>query len=62
MITLIVPCYNEQESLPIFYKEVTAVVQKIKSDYELLFINELSMVPETILSQSCGALQRRILT
>ena len=34
MITLIVPCYNEQESLPIFYKEVTAVVQKIKSDYE----------------------------
>ena len=40
MITLIVPCYNEQESLPIFYKEVTAVVQKIKSDYELLFIND----------------------
>ena len=40
MITLIVPCYNEQESLPIFYKEATAVVQKIKSDYELLFIND----------------------
>ena len=40
MITLIVPCYNEQESLPIFYREVTAVVQRMESEYELLFVDD----------------------
>lgn len=40
MITLIVPCYNEQETLPIFYKEVSAVVQDMNIDYELIFVND----------------------
>ena len=40
MITLIVPCYNEQESLPIFYKEVTSVARRMGSDYELLFVDD----------------------
>lgn len=40
MISLIVPCYNEQESLPIFYKEATKVVGNLKQEYELIFIND----------------------
>lgn len=40
MISLIIPCYNEQESLPIFYKEVTSVVRHMGSDYELLFVDD----------------------
>lgn len=40
MITLIVPCYNEQESLPIFYQEVTTVAQSMEFDYELLFVDD----------------------
>lgn len=40
MLSLIIPCYNEKESLPIFYKEVTSVVQEMKCDYELLFVND----------------------
>lgn len=40
MITLIVPCYNEQETLPIFYKEVTAVLKNMECGYELLFVND----------------------
>lgn len=40
MISLIVPCYNEQEALPIFYKEVTKVLQQMGHAYELLFIND----------------------
>lgn len=39
-LSLIVPCYNEEESLPIFYQEVTAVLRKIGCKYELLFIND----------------------
>lgn len=39
-ITLIVPCFNEQEALPIFYKETTVIAAKINYEYELLFIND----------------------
>ena len=39
-ITLIVPCFNEQEALPLFYKEATAVAGKLSYDYELLFVND----------------------
>ncbi len=39
-ITLIVPCYNEQEALPVFYNETTAVMRELKFDYELLFVND----------------------
>lgn len=39
-ITLIVPCFNEQEALPIFYKETTLITAKMNYEYELLFIND----------------------
>ena len=40
MISLIVPCLNEEKALPIFYKEVTSVMQTVAAEYELLFIND----------------------
>ena len=40
MLSLIVPCYNEQESLPLFYKEVTRVIAEMKEEYELLLIDD----------------------
>lgn len=39
-ISLIVPCYNEEEAFPIFYKEVTKVVSNMKYNYELIFVND----------------------
>lgn len=39
-ISLIVPCYNEQEAIPLFYEEVKRVMDENKLDYELLFIND----------------------
>lgn len=39
-ISIIVPCYNEEESLPIFYREVTDVMSSMGNEYELLFIND----------------------
>lgn len=39
-ISLIIPCYNEQEALPIFYREVTKVMNNINYEYELIFIND----------------------
>ncbi len=39
-LSLIVPCYNEEASLPIFYQETTRVMSSLSVDYELLFIND----------------------
>ncbi len=39
-LSLIVPCYNEQEALPIFYREVTGVVTQMQIEYELLLVND----------------------
>lgn len=39
-ISLIVPCYNEQEALPIFYNETVGVLKNIKCEYELILVND----------------------
>ena len=39
-LTLIVPCYNEEEALPIFYQETVKVLKTIDYSYELLFIDD----------------------
>ena len=38
-ISLIVPCYNEQEALPIFYEETKKVLDEQQYEYEMLFVN-----------------------
>lgn len=40
MISLIIPCYNEQEALPIFHAETTKVMESMGCEYELLFVND----------------------
>lgn len=41
-ISVIVPCYNEEESLPLFYKAIVGVSNEMKAvaDFEFLFIND----------------------
>lgn len=40
-ISIVVPCYNEEESLPIFYKEIVRISKEMKNtDFEFLFIND----------------------
>ena len=38
-ISVIVPCFNEEEVLPLFYKEVVHTLEKIQNiDYEILLL------------------------
>jgi dolichol-phosphate mannosyltransferase len=40
-ITIVVPCYNEEESLKAFYDRVSALAQKLQSTlFEFLFVND----------------------
>ena len=40
LLSLIVPCYNEQDALPIFYRETTKVLAGMDCDCEILLIND----------------------
>lgn len=41
MISLIVPCYNEEKALPHFWREVSAVMAKMNYlDFEVIFVND----------------------
>ncbi len=40
-VSIIVPCYNEQEALPLFYREITRVASDMSPvEFELLFIDD----------------------
>ncbi|MDE7310793.1 MAG: glycosyltransferase family 2 protein [Eubacterium sp.] len=40
LVTLIIPCYNEQEVLKLFYKVTTDTLKTVDCSYELIFIND----------------------
>ena len=41
LISIIVPCYNEEESLPIFYKEINKLSKEMNQvDFEFIFVND----------------------
>lgn len=39
-ISVIVPCYNEEKAIPIFYRELMNVLCTLNHDYEILFVND----------------------
>lgn len=39
-ISLVVPCYNEQETVRIFYDETVKVLKEIGYDYEIIYVND----------------------
>lgn len=42
-LSIVVPCYNEQESIPLFYPAVEKVVRKMPLEIEYWFINDGSV-------------------
>ncbi len=39
-ISIIVPCYNEEQAIPYFYEEISKVAKKMKNDFEFIFVND----------------------
>ena len=44
LLSIVVPCYNEQEALPYFYKEICRVAEEMRSshgaDFEFIFVDD----------------------
>ena len=41
-ISIIIPCFNEEEALPIYYTEMKKVMDTMKkqTDFELIFVDD----------------------
>jgi glycosyltransferase involved in cell wall biosynthesis len=40
MISILCPCYNEEETLPIFFREIVPVAERLGEPFELVFVND----------------------
>ena len=40
LLSLVIPCFNEEEAIPIFYNETVKVLKGMDIDYEFLFIDD----------------------
>lgn len=41
-ISVVIPCYNEEEAIPLFYQEISKIIEKMKKKitFELIFVND----------------------
>ncbi len=39
-LSIVVPCYNEEEAIPYFYEEINKVSKEMKNDFEFIFVND----------------------
>lgn len=40
LISIVIPCYNEEKSIPLFFEEMEVINQQIEEDMEYIFIND----------------------
>lgn len=40
MLTVIVPCYNEEEAIPLFFAEMEKIKKEVSHDFEYIFVND----------------------
>lgn len=64
LISVVVPCYNEQESLPLFYTEITRVAEEMTSahdvSFEFLFVNDGSKDDTLSILRDMAAKDKRV--
>lgn len=64
LISIIIPCYNEEAVLPLFYKEITnqadIMRDKFHADFEYLFVNDGSDDNTLTLIKSLAAEDKRV--
>ena len=61
LISLVVPCYNEEQSLPYFWKETTAVMRQMDYlDFEVIFVDDGSRDKTLEVLRSLAASDSRV--
>ncbi len=62
LISVLVSCYNEEKTIPLFYKEITKVADKMSEqcDFEFIFINDGSKDKTLEITKELHASDKRV--
>lgn len=60
MISAVIPVFNEEESLPEFYKRLSAALSKLDKSYEIIFIDDGSTDTSLILLKKYAQKDKRV--
>lgn len=60
-ISIVVPCYNEEEAIPLFYEEINKTSKEIKDyDFEFIFVNDGSKDNSTLIMKELAKKDKRV--
>ncbi len=60
LISIVVPCYNEEESLPLFYRETVKVLEGMEVDFEIILVDDGSRDRTLAVSKELAATDKRV--
>ena len=62
LISIVIPCYNEEESLPLFYAEMCKVMEEMREqvDFELILVDDGSRDGTLRISKKLSARDARV--
>lgn len=60
VLSIVVPVFNEEAVLPETYRRLTAVMEKLKEPYELLFVNDGSKDKSGVILEELAQKDRRV--
>ena len=60
-ISIVVPCYNEEEAIPLFYEEINKTSKEIEDyDFEFIFVNDGSKDNSTLIMKELAKKDKRV--
>ena len=60
-ISIIIPCYNEEEAIPLFYEEINKISKDLENyEFEFIFVNDGSKDKSAIIMKKLAKKDKRV--
>ena len=59
-ISIVIPCYNEEECIKIYYEKMEEVVSKLPTEFEYVFVNDGSQDKTLALMKELASLNSNV--
>src|SRR5690625_3296390 len=60
-ISIIIPCYNEEEAIPLFYEEINKISKDLENyEFEFVFVNDGSKDKSAIIMKKLAKKDKRV--
>ena len=60
LISIVVPCYNEQEALPVFYDTIIPILSNFETNYELIIVDDGSKDNTASIAKNLASINKNV--